>query len=150
MTISKDFRFPVSVRLEDTGRVSVAVPEHDPIDVAIPREFHGPGGAWSPEDLLVAASASCFAVTFASVADRRGIPVLSLEVTATGHVGHRDDGRKGFIAIELTPHIQTTAEFADAAERTARTAASACLVDRALSVPVEVTPIVTAVEPAPA
>jgi organic hydroperoxide reductase OsmC/OhrA len=147
MTISKDFRFPVSVRLEDDAKVSVAVPGLDPLIVAVPPEFHGPGGAWSPEHLLVAAAASCFAVTFAAVAERRRIPVRSLAVTATGHVGHRDDGRMGFIAIELTPRIQTDAEFVGAAERSARTVASACLVDRALSVPIEVTPVVTAVEP---
>ena len=54
----------------------------------------------------------------------------------------------GFIAIELTPRIQTDYAFVAAAERTARAADTACLVSRALSAPVEVTPIVRALEPA--
>jgi organic hydroperoxide reductase OsmC/OhrA len=51
----------------------------------------------------------------------------------------------GFIAIELTPRIQTDAPFVGKLERAARTVASACLVAQALSTPVEVTPIVKAV-----
>jgi hypothetical protein len=54
----------------------------------------------------------------------------------------------GFVAIELTPRIQTKAEFAAAAERIAHTADTACLVTVALDVPVHVVPVVTAVEPA--
>jgi hypothetical protein len=54
----------------------------------------------------------------------------------------------GFIAVELTPRIRTELEFVAAAERTARNAASACLVTAALDVPVHVMPVVTAVEPA--
>jgi peroxiredoxin-like protein len=116
----------------------------------VPPEFRGPGGRWSPEHLLVGAAASCYTVTFAAVAERRGIPIHSLAVSATGHVGHRDDGRMGFIAVELTPRILTDAEHVDAAERTARAADTACLVSCALSVPVEVTPVVEALEPVPA
>lgn len=146
MTISKDFRFPVSVVFEGERLATVAAPDLDPITVAVPPEFKGPGGRWSPEHLLVAGVASCYAVTFAAIAERRGIPLHSLSITATGHVGHRDDGRMGFIAIELTPRIQTDEDFVDAAERTARAAHTACIVSSALSVPVEVTPVVRASE----
>lgn len=146
MTISKDFRFPVSVVYEGERLASATAPDLEPITVAVPPEFHGPGGRWSPEQLLVAAAASCYAVTFAAVAERRGIPVHSLSVTGTGHVGHRDDGRMGFIAIELTPRVQTDESFVAAAERTARAADTACLVSRAIAVPVEVTPVVRAAE----
>ena len=145
MTISKDFRFPVSITLEHDGLASANAPEAEPIAVAVPPEFRGPGGRWSSEQLLVASVGSCYAVTLAAVAQRRGIPIHSLTVTGTGHVGHRDDGRVGVIAIELTPRIQTDAPFVGKLERAARTVASACLVAQALSTPVEVTPIVKAV-----
>lgn len=146
MTISKDFRFPVSVVFEGERLASATAPDLEPITVAVPPEFKGPGGRWSPEQLLVAATASCYAVTFAAIAERRGIPLHALSVTGTGHVGHRDDGRMGFVAIELTPRIQTDAEFVDGAERTAQAAHTACIVGQALSTPVEVTPVVRATE----
>jgi organic hydroperoxide reductase OsmC/OhrA len=148
MTISKDFRFPVSVRWRSQQLVRVEAPDVDEIVVSVPPEFCGPGGHWSPEQLLVASAASCFAVTFAAVAERRGIPIHALTVTGTGHVGHRDDGRIGFLAIELTPRIQTEPEFVAAAQRTAGATHTVCLVTAALDVPVHVVPIVSAVEPA--
>jgi organic hydroperoxide reductase OsmC/OhrA len=148
MTISKDFRFTVSVLPQGEQRVRVTAPDVEQIDVAVPPEFRGPGGDWSPEQLLVASVASCYAVTFTALAERRQIPIDSLMVTGTGHVAHRDDGRVGFVAVELTPRITTEPEFVAAAERTARFVDTACLVTRALSVPVEVTPVVRAIEPA--
>jgi organic hydroperoxide reductase OsmC/OhrA len=148
MSITKDFRFPVSVRWQGRQLVRVEAPNLGQIDVAVPAEFRGPGGHWSPEHLLVAAAASCFAVTFAAVAEQRGIPIDDLTVTGTGHIGHRDDGRMGFVAVELTPRIQTKPEFVAAAEQAAHTTDTACLVTVALDVPVHVVPIVTAAEPA--
>jgi organic hydroperoxide reductase OsmC/OhrA len=148
MSIAKDFRFPVSIRWQGQQLVRVEAPNVDEIDIAVPREFRGPGGHWSPEQLLVASAASCYAVTFGAVAEQRGIPIHGLTVTGTGHVGQRDDGRLGFIAIELTARIQTEPEFVAAAERTARAAHTVCLVTGALDVPVRVAPLVSAVEPA--
>ncbi len=148
MTISKDFRFPVSVSWRGQRVTRVRAPDVEEIDVAVPREFNGPGGYWSPEQLLVASAASCFAVTFAAVAEQRGIPIQSLNVSGTGHVGHRDDGLTGFVAVELTPRIETEPEFVAAAERAARATHTACLVTAALEVPVHVMPLVTAAEPA--
>jgi organic hydroperoxide reductase OsmC/OhrA len=148
MTISKDFCFPVSVHWQGQQLTRVTAPDLEEIEVAVPPEFRGPGGHWSPEHLLVASAASCFAVTFAAVAERRNLPLHSLTVTGTGHVGHRDDGRVGFVAVELTPRIQTDPEFVDAADRVARATHTACLITGALDVPVHVVPVVTAVEPA--
>jgi len=148
MTISKDFRFLVSVSGEGGQLVRVTAPGFQEIEVAVPPECRGPGGGWSPEHLLVASAASSFAVTFAAVAERRRIPLHSLTVSGTGHVGHRDGGRVGFIALELTPRVRTEPEFVAAAERAARATDTACLITGALDVPVHVVPVVAAVEPA--
>lgn len=148
MTIAKDFRFPVSVNWQGQQLVHLEAPDVDEIVVAVPSEFRGPGGHWSPEQLLVGAAASCFAVTFAALAAQRELPILGLTVTGTGHVGRRDDSRVGFVAIELTARIRTAPEFVEAAERTARIARKACHVTTALDVPVHVAPVVTGVVPA--
>ena len=114
MTISKDFRFPVSISFEHDGLASASAPDADPIAVAVPPEFRGPGGRWSSEQLLVASVGSCYAVTLAAVAERRGIPIHSLTVTGTG-----------------TWDIETTAEWASSqsssrpgSRRTRRSSAS--------------------------
>jgi organic hydroperoxide reductase OsmC/OhrA len=49
-----------------------------------PPAFGGPGDRWSPETLLVAAVADCFALTFRAVARAARLPWESLECEADG------------------------------------------------------------------
>jgi organic hydroperoxide reductase OsmC/OhrA len=139
MSVIKAFRFPVSIEL-DHGRLTRAESPGKPdLEIATPPEFpSGIAGVWSPEDLLVASTASCYAVTLAAIAERREIPLYHLQVTGTGHVSRRDDGRFGFVAIELDAAIETDPSSIRAAETAARRAESVCLVGQALDVPVHV------------
>jgi len=50
------------------GLVEVTARALPPLPTAAPPEFDGPGGAWSPETLLVAALADCFILTFRGIA----------------------------------------------------------------------------------
>lgn len=54
------------------------------LSTAPPAEFGGPGDHWSPETLCVAAVASCFILTFRSVARAAKLPWLSLRADAVG------------------------------------------------------------------
>ena len=54
------------------------------LDTAPPVEFGGPGGAWSPETLLVAAVADCFILTFREVARAGNLSWGSLQCTVEG------------------------------------------------------------------
>ncbi len=139
MSIVKALRFPVSVRWRGgrlTGLSAVGKPD---LEVATPPEFRGGvAGVWSPEDLLVASAATCFAVTLVAIAERMQVPMRALEVTGTGHVSKRDDGRFGFVAIELDVALETSPERIEAAERAAEVAEERCLVSMALDIPVHV------------
>ena len=139
MSIVKALRFPVSIQLEH-GRLTRAEAFGKPdLEVATPPEFPGGiAGVWSPEDLLVTATASCYAVTLAAIAERREIPIYDLRVSGTGHVSKRDDGRFGFVAIELDAKVETAEECIPAAEAAARRAERGCLVGLALDVPIHV------------
>ena len=71
MSITKDFRYKVGVAWEGDRITSVSSPDKPDLTVATPPEFKGGvPGVWSPEDLLVASVASCFAVTLIAVAAR--------------------------------------------------------------------------------
>lgn len=143
MSVTKDFRYKVAVDWEGDRITNVTSPDKPGLTVATPPEFkHGVEGVWSPEDLLVASAASCFAVTLVAVAERRELPLRSLHVSGTGHLTARDDGRFGFVAIELTAAIRTDEHVLDAMERAAKHAGRACLVSMALDVPVHVEAIV--------
>jgi peroxiredoxin-like protein len=148
MTVFKDHQFPVDVHWAG-GRLTYATPPGKlELEVATPPEFQGGvAGVWSPEDLLVGAAASCFAVTLAAVADRRQLPLLALDVRGTGHVSKRADGHFGLTAVELEAEIATEPGMETAVEEAARAAERHCLVSAALDVPVHLTTRVWA--PAP-
>lgn len=66
------------------GYVDLASGSLPPIRSAPPVEFDGPGDAWSPESLLVAAVADCFILTFRAVARAARFDWDSLECTVEG------------------------------------------------------------------
>lgn len=151
MSITKDFRYKVGVAWEGDRITSVSSPDKPELTVATPPEFkHGVAGVWSPEDLLVASVATCYTVTLVAVAERRELPLHELHVSGTGHLTARDDGRFGFVAIELTVAVRTDEQAVDAVERAAKHAERGCLVTAALDVPVhvevDVLPITRALE----
>lgn len=147
MSVVKDFRFPVSVELV-TGRLTrlSAVDKVD-LHVATPPEFHGGlPGIWSPEELLVGAAASCYAVTLVAVAERSDVEVRDLTVRGTGHVTRRLDGKIGFVSLELHASFATDPQTELKARRVARKAKDVCIVTLALEVPVHLTLDVRAAE----
>jgi organic hydroperoxide reductase OsmC/OhrA len=139
MSTTKDFRYKVGVAWEGDRITTVTSSGKPALTVATPPEFkNGVPGVWSPEDLLVASAASCFTVTMVAVAERRDLPLYGIDVTGTGHVTIRDDGRLGFVAIELTALIQTAEPSVDAMTRAAKYAERACLVSMALDTPIHI------------
>lgn len=140
MTRAKEFRFPVAVEWKGGPRTIATIDGKPDLPVATPPEFgSGVEGVWSPEDLLVASAATCFAVTLSAIARRRDIALASMRVAGVGHLGPRDDGL-GFTSIELDVDVETeSAEALEAAEEAVERAEHGCLVAQALNVPVHVT-----------
>jgi organic hydroperoxide reductase OsmC/OhrA len=133
----REHDFPVSVRWV-AGRLTRALPPgKSELDVATPPIFPGGiEGVWSPEDLLVAATATCYAVTLVAIAERRDLPLHGLEIAASGRIGTRADGRAGFVSIDLAATIETDAGSVEGVARAAESAERGCLVSASLDVPV--------------
>ena len=138
MSTLKDFRYSVEASPLPRRRVRLTSAGKPPLEAATPPEFRGgTPGMWSPEDLLVASVASCFAVTLDSIAAHRTVPLDEVAIEGVGHVTRRADGRIGFVVIELNVELTVEPEFEPAAERAAHAAKESCLVGHALEVPVE-------------
>lgn len=139
MTTHKAHQFPVDVRWIG-GRVThVTPPGKSGLEVASPPEFRGGvEGVWSPEDLLVASTASCYAVTLVSVAERRNVPLLALSVRGVGTVTRRADEKFGFTTVELEVEVETTSGHEAKARAAAEGAERGCLVAASLDVTVHV------------
>src|SRR6266852_7367098 len=68
-----------------SGRTGLAKSSSTPnaIHFSAPAEFGGLEGRWTPEDLLLAALASCFTITFHSIAEYSGFDYVDLQVETT-------------------------------------------------------------------
>jgi organic hydroperoxide reductase OsmC/OhrA len=145
MARAKQFEFPAGVEWEGGSMTVASVSGKQDLDVATPPEFGGEAeGKWSPEDLLVASAATCFAVTLAAIIRRRSLTLLSLHVDGNGHIGPGDEGRLGFTSIDLEVSAET--DSLDAVPRiqaAIERAESGCLVAMALSIPVNIQASVT-------
>ncbi len=152
MSTLKDFRFQVDASPLPWRRLRLNSEGKSPLEVATPPEFRdGLPGMWTPEDLLVAAVASCYVQTLRAIAARRELPLYDVEVEGVGHVTRRADGRLGFVVIELRVQLTADREDEREAEKAARDAHRACLVARALDIPVELElDVRTRAEPLPA
>ena len=143
MKTTREHRFPVSIDWTAGRLVRASVPGKDVIEIATPPEFKGVNpDVWSPEDFLVAAAASCFTVTYLAVAEHRGLIVHDVSVDGVGRMGIGEDGRLGFLGIDLTAHLITVPGQEEAVVEAARRAEQGCLVSLALSIPVRLETIV--------
>ena len=134
----KDYRFTVRTH-GTTRRIVTAESGKKPtLAVATPPEFRdGIEDVWSPEDLLVAATATCYALTLSAIAERRSLQVHDLSILGAGHVSRRADGIFGFIVVELAVDLTVDEGSETLAEKVARIAERGCIVNDALKVPVE-------------
>jgi organic hydroperoxide reductase OsmC/OhrA len=138
MRMLKDYRFTVRTHGATRRIVTAESGEKPRLAIATPREFRdGTADVWSPEDLLVAATATCYALTLSAVAHRRSLLIHDLSVLGAGHVSRRADGIFGFIVVELAVDLTVDEGSESLAEKVARLAERGCIVGDALKVPVE-------------
>ena len=76
--------YTASANAEFTSHVTVALEGMPDLTVAPPANFGGPGDLHSPEDLQVAAVASCFILSFKAVAAASKLEWESLSVKVEG------------------------------------------------------------------
>ncbi len=73
------------------------------VDVRIPKEMGGPGGATNPEQLFAAGYAACFHSALKLVGGQEKADVTGTEVSASVSIGTLDSGGFG-LAVELDVH----------------------------------------------
>jgi organic hydroperoxide reductase OsmC/OhrA len=138
MTVVKAHRFSVAVRRHESGLVRAHVPGKAELSVAVPPELHGRHeGIWSPEELLAASVASCFAVTLDAVAEHMDVPLHDVDVRAATNV-ERIEGRYTVTHLDLAVTIETDSGLVERARDAARRAERLCLISAALDSPVHV------------
>ncbi|HEY7540803.1 MAG TPA: OsmC family protein [Methylomirabilota bacterium] len=136
-------RYEVQIAGGPLGRASLSSPGVPDLATAAPADFGGPGDAWSPEQLLLAAVESCFVMTFRAIAQASRIDFTSLAVDGQGIVDRANGGMR-FTAIVLRPRLVLPAGADPArAQRALEKAEKACLVSASLSTPIRLEPDIT-------
>jgi len=122
------------------GYAALTAPGLANLPSAPPVEFGGPGDAWSPEQLLLAAVGSCFHFSLRAIAQASRLDFISLELAAEGTVDRRD-GELWFTEIVLRPRLLIPAGTdQERARRVLERAEKTCLVSRSLSSPIRLEP----------
>lgn len=106
------------------------------LPVTLASRFGEPAGKTSPEELIAAAHAGCFAMALGSILAGQGTPPESLQVLAT--VTLETSGVPTIVSSRLDVHAVAAQADAASLERAAREAERSCPVSRALQGNVEI------------
>jgi organic hydroperoxide reductase OsmC/OhrA len=136
-------RYDIHLRSDSGSYASAQVLGAPDLRCAPPIEFGGPGDAWSPEHLLLAAVEACYLFTLRAIARASRIDILDGEIETSGTVD-RQDGVTRFVEIVLSPSITVAAGSDDGRipwllEKAKRS----CLVSASLATPIRLNPVVT-------
>jgi organic hydroperoxide reductase OsmC/OhrA len=129
-------RYQVNATAEPEGEVLLVTDGPPrPLRSLPPSAFGGPGDRWSPESLLVAAVADCYALTFRAVARAARLSWLSLECEADGTLD-RVDKAPQFTGFEIRAYLRISpATTEEDARRVLARAKDHCLVSHSLKAP---------------
>jgi organic hydroperoxide reductase OsmC/OhrA len=109
--------------------------------------FRGDADKHNPEDLFLAALASCHMLAYLAICARHGITVLAYEDRANGSLSMRAGGGGNFEAVTLSPQVTVTAESdRNLALALHEEAHRLCFIANSCSVQIQLAPIVRFVE----
>lgn len=125
--------YSVQATIRPDGDVPLSSDGVRVIESAPPKEFDGPGNQWSPEQLLTAAVADCFVLSFRAIAAASKYPWVSLEASTRGTL-ERIDGKMRFTRFETHAklHVHAGADV-ERATRLLEKAEASCLIANSLS-----------------
>jgi peroxiredoxin-like protein len=125
------------------GYAVLSTPGIPDLPTAPPSDFDGPGDAWSPEHLLLAAVQTCFLFTLRAIARASRVDFVSLELDASGTV-NRQEGVTRFTEIVLRPRLVVSAGTdRERALRVLEKSERNCLVSASLSTSIRLEPQIT-------
>jgi peroxiredoxin-like protein len=134
-----------------SGRTGLAKSDSAPnaIHFTAPTEFGGLEGRWTPEELLLAAIASCYTTTLRALAGAAQFDFTDLQVEASGSIRKAESGYT-FSQILLRPNLKiASAEERERAIDLLKRAEKLCLVARAIGTKLQFEPQLEVAKPTP-
>jgi len=127
--------YEVALAGAPVGYATISAPGFPDLTAAPPLEYDGPGDAWSPEHLLLAAVSTCFLFTLRAVARASHAEFIDVDVRTSGTVS-KAEGVIRFTDIVVRATVTTPAEGdTEKLRRAVDKTAAHCLVSSSLAVP---------------
>jgi len=122
---------------------TINVPHKPMIDASSDPAFRGDKTRWNPEQLLLAALASCHQLWYLHLCAEAGIIVTAYQDHAEATMTEDETGAGQFTTLTLRPRVTITAE-SDAAKARAlhQQAHEMCFIARSVNFPVNATPTI--------
>jgi organic hydroperoxide reductase OsmC/OhrA len=102
--------YSVNAAAAATGIVGLNAEGLPSLRSAAPAEFGGPGDQWSPESLLAGAIASCFVLSFRSVARASHVQWVRLDCDVDATLDRTEDGMR-FTKVIVRARLMVPAEM---------------------------------------
>jgi Ohr subfamily peroxiredoxin len=93
------------------------------LDLAVPKEMGGAGGATNPEQLFASGYAACFLGALKASAKQHGVPINDAAVTADVGIGPNGEGGFG---LSVTLHVELGGVSQEEAEKAVAVAHQVC------------------------
>lgn len=125
--------YTVNATVRPEGDVPLSSAGVRVIESAPPKEFDGPGNQWSPEQLLTAAVADCFLLSFRAIAAASKFQWLNLDASTRGTL-ERAAGQMRFTRFDTHAKLRVPAGAdIERAKKLMEKAESACLISNSLN-----------------
>jgi len=109
-----------------SGAISAATGAFDALPFSLASRVEKPDGKTSPEELLAAAHAACYAMSLAGELAGAGTPPDHLDVNATVTLDQVEDGSHRIVSSELLARARVTGTDQETLERLAQSASEGC------------------------
>ena len=109
-----------------SGEISGFTGAFSQLPFSLATRIEKPDGKTSPEELLAAAHAACFAMSLASELSSAGSPPEHLDVRATVTLDQVEDGSHRIVSSELLARARVTEMDKETLERLAQSANGGC------------------------
>ena len=125
--------YTVQAKGSATGSLIASADNLPDINIAPPAQFGGPGDAWSPEDLLMAAVANCLVLSFKAVARASNLEWQTIECESVGELNRIDKVTRFTSTLSKVTLVIPETESVEKAERLLNKAEQVCLISNSLS-----------------
>lgn len=134
-TVERNARVVWEGDLKGSGNVTGGSGALNELPVTFASRVESPDGKTSPEEMIAAAHATCYAMAFSNVLSEKGSAPERLTVSASCYL---DDGQLKITAVDLDVRGQVSGMDQSGFERAANEAEQACPVSNALRGNVEI------------